>query len=432
MTPASITTTYPTHDRIHSFCVENGQGNPPFLPQFGGRENYADAVTAPNALTWYAGLAPFAEFDELTDPAHYHALPDGWHLIVTDVVGSTRAIAAGRYKDVNTIGAACIVAVQNALGGADYPYAFGGDGATMAVPASLAPAATRALLAIQRLAHENFDLPLRVGSVPVAELRHRGAAVEIARHQLASGRSIAMFRGGGTAIAEKLVKAPGSPWQMSSVPGGDRDGDLSGLSCRWNAVPADHGCIATLLVVAEGDNSAAAYTAALALIRRITGPADSESVPIHARTMTYRSVATLLRDEWRFERQRLSLRFIWRLIELVLAVLIFRWGIPPLFFSSRHYSASLATHSDYRKFDDTLRMVLDVSPAQAEELRAGLEVLRNELGITYGLHISGTALMTCFVHGLGDGEHIHFVDGGDGGYAAAAAQLKAQRARAPA
>jgi len=34
--------------------------------------------------------------------------------------------------------------------------------------------------------------------------------------------------------------------------------------------------------------------------------------------------------------------------------------------------------------------------------------------------------MTCYFHGPEDGQHIHFIDGGDGGYAMAAKQLKAQ------
>ena len=34
--------------------------------------------------------------------------------------------------------------------------------------------------------------------------------------------------------------------------------------------------------------------------------------------------------------------------------------------------------------------------------------------------------MTCFLQKLEDGKHIHFIDGGDGGYAIAAKQLKAQ------
>ena len=44
---------------------------------------------------------------------------------------STRAIAEGRYKDVNMIGAACINAVLNISRKKSVPYVFGGDGATL-------------------------------------------------------------------------------------------------------------------------------------------------------------------------------------------------------------------------------------------------------------------------------------------------------------
>ena len=42
------------------------------------------------------------------------------------------------------------------------------------------------------------------------------------------------------------------------------------------------------------------------------------------------------------------------------------------------------------------------------------------------LRLASQALMTCFVYGLDEGEHVHFVDGGGGGYALAAKQFKAQ------
>ena len=86
------------------------------------------------------------------------------------------------------------------------------------------------------------------------------------------------------------------------------------------------------------------------------------------------------------------------------------------------------THSDYRKFDDMLRMILDCTDKQVVAIRELCEEYSQEGKIHFGLHCSAQALMTCLVNGLADGEHIHFIDGGDGGYAIAAAELKRQRA----
>jgi hypothetical protein len=54
-------------------------------------------------------------------------------VVLADVKGSTEAVRAGRYKDVNLVGAACITAALNVTRDLDLPYAFGGDGATVLI-----------------------------------------------------------------------------------------------------------------------------------------------------------------------------------------------------------------------------------------------------------------------------------------------------------
>ena len=66
---------------------------------------------------FYAGIPVFRGFGSLMDPALYSALPDDWTIGIADIVESTRAIAAQRYKAVNMAGAAVIAAVTNALEG---------------------------------------------------------------------------------------------------------------------------------------------------------------------------------------------------------------------------------------------------------------------------------------------------------------------------
>src|SRR6478736_3223701 len=83
---------------------------------------------------FYARLPPLTSFLEVADLAKYQRAPDDWSLVVTDVQGSTKAIEAGRYKDVNAAGVSSIVAIQNALPDVQLPFVFGGDGATILVP----------------------------------------------------------------------------------------------------------------------------------------------------------------------------------------------------------------------------------------------------------------------------------------------------------
>ena len=80
--------------------------------------------------TFYSSLPVFRDFTQVMDPALFRPLPDDWVVGSADVVQSTRAIAENRYKAVNMAGAAVIVAVTNAMAGRDFPFVFGGDGAS--------------------------------------------------------------------------------------------------------------------------------------------------------------------------------------------------------------------------------------------------------------------------------------------------------------
>jgi hypothetical protein len=70
-----------------------------------------------------------------------------------------------------------------------------------------------------------------------------------------------------------------------------------------------------------------------------------------------------------------------------------------------------------------LRMVIDGSDAQAMQLEDWLEAEYRAGRLAYGTHKSRLALLTCIVQSY-NGQHQHFVDGSDGGYALAARGLK--------
>ena len=91
------------------------------------------------------------------------------------------------------------------------------------------------------------------------------------------------------------------------------------------------------------------------------------------------------------------------------------------------YRAELVENTDFRKFDGMLRMVIDSSDAQTSALEAFLKSKNQSRLLVYGLHKSDQALVTCLVQSY-TGNHLHFVDGSDGGYAMAARALKQQLA----
>src|SRR2546429_8012436 len=92
-------------------------------------------MTTPDGTDIFYGSIPvFRGFGSLMDPAMYSPLPDDWTVGVADIAESTNAIANQRYKAGNMAGAAVIAAVTNALDGREFPFVFGGDGASLAVP----------------------------------------------------------------------------------------------------------------------------------------------------------------------------------------------------------------------------------------------------------------------------------------------------------
>ena len=60
---------------------------------------------------FYQQLPAFSDFSAFPSPRWYQPLPDDWCVVITDVQGSTRAIEQGRYKQVNGVGVASIVAM---------------------------------------------------------------------------------------------------------------------------------------------------------------------------------------------------------------------------------------------------------------------------------------------------------------------------------
>ncbi|MDO9525737.1 MAG: DUF3095 family protein, partial [Gemmobacter sp.] len=93
-------------------------------------------------------------------------------------------------------------------------------------------------------------------------------------------------------------------------------------------------------------------------------------------------------------------------------------------FNMREYRRDLALNTDFRKFDDGLKMTLDVDDAGLARIEARLLASESAGICLFGTHRQSEALVTCLVASLTARDHMHFIDGAAGGYAQAARQMK--------
>jgi hypothetical protein len=379
----------------------------------------------------------FARLSQVLQHADFAAVPAEWELLLTDIQGSGQAIDQGRYKMVNALGAACIVAACNAAGHDDLPYVFGGDGASLLAPPNLAPRIEQALLSLQAHARQALGLAMRVGRVPVSVIRAAGADVRLAWCERAGSPPWACLVGGGlqwadawmksrpTPFAERTTEPVSGPTPADPASGDDAEAHrLDGLECRWNDMPSRHGRVVCLLVEPLGGDPRvlAPIAAWIEALGEAALPPSMHPMPV-AWPPRHLAVESRLKS-----RSRWAWRWRWAGLLAFTALLwpLMRATVGRPDSAAGRYTRSLAAHADHLKLDDSLRAVVDLDALQMRELRSLLDALEQRGEIAYGWHDSANALMTCFVRSLT--QHAHFIDAGDGGYAKAAAQLKAKKA----
>lgn len=380
---------------------------------------------------FYSELPALADFLEITNSKNYVSVPPDWQVIVTDIVGSTKAIESGRYKEVNLIGACSIVAILNIATGFDVPFVFGGDGASLLIPPSLLPQAKQALLATKILAKQEFKLDLRVGIVPVSVVNQNGYDIKIAKLKISEHYHQAVFTSYGLTHATDLVKNPNYAniyliKELEIQP----KADFFGLECRWQDIPSQRGEIVSILVLATTVARKEAnyiYRQVLNKFSELYGKEiDFHPIPLANLKLSFDErklmqeakvrvpIGNWLQQQWYLSKIKLENYLGAFSMNFKRKVSGRDWG---------EYKNIFLDSTDYKKFDDILRMVIAGNSEQRQQLTDYLETQYQEGKLVYGLHNSDRAIVTCLVFER-NGREVHFVDGADGGYALAAKAMK--------
>jgi hypothetical protein len=358
--------------------------------------------------------------DLLTEAHLFYPIPDNWHVIVTDIKGSTAAVRAGLHQTVNLIATGSIVAVLNIgfKANLSIPFFFGGDGATFIVPLSVRETALRALRLYQKQTLENFNLHLRVGAVPVKDIYAAGHELKIAKFNSSGHFSIPIILGDGLSYAEQLIKGGGRTHPDPLLH--ENELDLSGMQCRWDRIkpPENNYEVVTLIVTAtKATNQAAAFRDVILYIDEIYG-APEKRQPISVARLRLKATFTRLGLEIRARFGRM------RFLHLLQTWLTTSLGY--LYFQTKPgktYLSHLVEMQDTLIIDGKINTVISGTEQQRLQLEAALNTMEQAGRIRYALYVSPESVMSCYVRDMKD-DHIHFVDGAEGGYTKAASILK--------
>jgi len=370
---------------------------------------------------FWKDLPFFENFDDSFDTQHYFSFHESWHLFVADIQGSTLAIKEGRYKDVNLIGALCIVAVLNACKEIEIPFVFGGDGASILVPNSHFKKAKNALLATKKRALENFNMHLRVGSINVKELYEKDISIKVAKQKVSKDYFQALFQGGGMSDADYLIKND-AKYRYEDI-NINAEADFTGLECRWQDIPSSKDETISLLIYAHESQT---YKEVLDYINQHLGR-QAQRQPVQESTLNLSFSPFQLYHEANAKHKGLKkYKFLFKMLIInILGLFLMRFNIQTEDTQWGKYKEQVTLTTDSEKFDDMLRMICSISKDERIALEDYLQKAYESQKVCYGIHISNRALMTCLVFER-MGSQVHFVDAADGGYAMAAVGLKKQ------
>lgn len=372
---------------------------------------------------WADSIPVLDHFSEVADSSQYVPLPADWVICVSDVVNSTAAMEAGRYKAVNLAGAGTISAVSNALSGDLSLYVFGGDGAGFAVAPDQSHTAREALSRTAGWAERDLRLDLRVGMIRVSDIRTAGHDVRVAFWQASEHVRYTMFTGGGMEWATEQLKSGTIRLEASSP---EEDPDLTGLSCQWGSIQPRNGKILSLIVkrgIAVEENRFAELLSQI--IGILEGTGSLNPVPEEGPKAVLQPSALKLQAKLPNGNGLRATRQARVVVTAVFSWLIFKLGIRFGGFEPDRYRREMAANTDFRKYDDGLLMTVDCSTQTIEKLKVILSAAENAGQIRYGMHEQDEAMMTCVAPSVLSSDHVHFVDGAGGGYTAAAKHLSA-------
>lgn len=375
-----------------------------------------------HTTNFYKNLKQIDDFSKIMENENYSKIPNEWFVIVSDIKSSTKAIEEGKYKQVNFIAALTIIGILNINRELDFPYIFGGDGASLIIPPILLENSKKVLIEASKKAKESFGLELRIGVISLKEIEKRGSFIEVTKFQVNKDYTQAIVRGNGLELAEELLKKEYENFKIEDDFINDYTANFDGLECRWEDIKTPKDETISILIKSLNSNSNEIYQNSLKQIEQIAGSFDERNPIKYINQLNLSFNPRVLNTEASiFAKNKISKLFVILklMFENFLGLILMKYSIGLW----GDYKSRIIRTTDTEKFDDMLRMVITTTKKQSLELEKYLQKEYENKNLVYGIHKSNSALMTCLIFQR-HGKHIHFVDSSNGGYALAAKELK--------
>ena len=358
----------------------------------------------------------------LEDRNNFSKVPDNWHIVLTDIKNSTQAVQNGQHETVNLIATGSIIAVINLARkeNIEVPFFFGGDGATMIIPPNILQPVLRSLKEHQQNALRDFGMELRIGSLSVNHIYKKDHRLFISKLQLDPSFCIPIIFGKGLVYAEKLIKSEDPDFFNEEEK--EPELDLTGMECRWNKIqpPKLTKEVVCLLVVIRNENEDLnIYRKVIDILEKIYGN-KRERNPISIQGLKLNASINKIKTEMRVKFGKMDRSYLLTIILKTFLAKLFFWRNTK---SGQYYFKRLVELSDTLVLDGRINTVIAGTSQQRERLTNRLDEMEKTGEILYGLHVNKESIISCYVRDRLD-QHIHFVDGSDGGYTFAAKQLK--------
>ena len=362
---------------------------------------------------------------EVFQSQYFLEVPEDWFIIVADIQNSTAAVTSGKHNDVNLVAAGSLIAALNIARekNVEIPFFFSGDGGMLLAPKELVNDIIAGLLVHNENSIKNFGLSMHIGSVSLKTVLSTGAAVKISKVQIGLGLHKAVIIGNGLKFAEQQIKQ-GSAAQEEISAGYTLN--MTGLECRWDKVkpPRDENEIVCYLIESKDqEKQAEVYRNILRKMDEIYGSLETRS-PLSPNRLKLLLNLQKVQKEMLVKHGRWKIDyFISSFFKTFLGLFYFRNNLKFANIRGKEYLLQLIANADTLTIDGRINTIISGGQKKRKQFLEYLAQQEAEGNLIYGHHISKESIMTCYIENM-DSNHIHFVDGSDGGYTEAAKELK--------